>query len=435
MTTLLPAGQQVSLLRSRADVTVEKLLGGGGQGEVYQVRRSDGQALALKWYYPETATPEQRDLLGSLIDKGEPTARFLWPLDPAIIVGQDGFGYVMRLREPHYRSIVDLMKRRVEPTFRVLATAGFLLADSFWELHAKGLCYRDISFGNVFFEAATGEVVICDNDNVGIDGASEATVNGTLGFMAPEVVRGEAAPSQDTDLFSLAILLFYMLMVHHPLEGRREHEIRAFDLPAKRLLYGTRPVFIWDPADDSNRPVPSTHDNAILFWKLYPGFLRELFVQSFTEGVQDPGRRVRETQWRQAMVRLRDSIVYCGSCTAENFLETAKGVPQPACWQCRRALTIPPRLVIGRHVVVLNHDTELFPHHLQERHLDFGSPAASVIQHPTDPSRWGLRNETGVSWVAIRSDGTPVDVPPGRSVTLARGVRIQFGKAIGEIAV
>jgi serine/threonine protein kinase len=435
MSTLLPLGQQVSLLGSRVEATVEKLLGGGGQGEVYQVRRSDGLALALKWYYPESATSEQRDLLGNLIDKGEPNARFLWPLDPAVIVGRDGFGYVMRLREPHYSSIVDLMKRRVEPTFRVLASAGFLLADSFWELHAKGLCYRDISFGNVFFDGATGEVVICDNDNVGIDGASEATVNGTLGFMAPEVVRGEAAPSQDTDLFSLGVLLFYMLMVHHPLEGKRERDIRALDLPAKRLLYGTRPIFIWDPADESNRPVPSYHDNAIAFWNLYPSFLKELFVQAFTEGITDPGRRVRETQWRQAMVRLRDSILYCGSCTAENFLETAKGVPQPACWRCRRALTIPPRLVIGRQVVALNHDTKLFPHHLELAHLDFSSPAALIIQHPSDPNRWGLRNETGTSWVAIRADGTPVDVPPGRSVTLAQGVRIQFGKVIGEIAV
>ena len=40
--------------------------------------------------------------------------------------------------------------------------------------------------------------------------------------MAPEIVRGQAKASTETDLFSLAVLLFYMLFMHHPLEGARE---------------------------------------------------------------------------------------------------------------------------------------------------------------------------------------------------------------------
>jgi len=60
----------------------------------------------------------------------------------------------------HYKSINDLMKRRIEPSFRALLTAGLELADSFLRLHAKGLCYRDILFGNVFFEPDTGKISI-----------------------------------------------------------------------------------------------------------------------------------------------------------------------------------------------------------------------------------------------------------------------------------
>jgi serine/threonine protein kinase len=101
----------------------------------------------------------------------------------------------MQLRPERYKGIVDLMKRRIEPTFRALATAGIELAHSFLALHAKGLCYRDISFGNVFFDPDTGDVLICDNDNVTVDGSATSGVLGTPRFMAPEVVRGEAMPS------------------------------------------------------------------------------------------------------------------------------------------------------------------------------------------------------------------------------------------------
>ena len=206
-----------------------------------------------------------------------------------------------------------------------------------------------------FFDPDTGEVLICDNDNVGIDKGSEAGVLGTPRFMAPEVVRGEALPSTQTDLFSLGVLLFYMFMVHHPLEGRKEASIRCFDLPAMNKLYGTEPLFIFDPDDASNRPVRGYHDNALEFWPIYPQFLRNLFTKVFTEGIRDPQHgRVRETEWRSAMARLHDSIIYCPSCGMENFydLDTlrAYGKLSP-CWSCKRDVPLPPRMRIGRKLV------------------------------------------------------------------------------------
>ena len=69
---------------------------------------------------------------------------------------------------------------------------GHQLADSFLRLHTEGLCYRDISLGNVCFDPETGDTLVCDNDNVGIDGLSSGAVIGTKRFMAPEIVRREA---------------------------------------------------------------------------------------------------------------------------------------------------------------------------------------------------------------------------------------------------
>jgi serine/threonine protein kinase len=345
----------------------------------------------------------------------------------------------MPLRQPRYKGIVDLMKRRVEPAFRALATAGLELAHSYLQLHARGLCYRDISFGNVFLDPDTGEVLICDNDNVAVDGQTRGGVLGTPRFMAPEVVRGEALPSTQTDLFSLAVLLFYMLLVHHPLEGERERAIKCLDLPAMTKLYGTEPVFIFDPQDASNRPVPGYHDNALAFWPIYPQFLRDLLTRSFTDGIHDPQHaRVRESEWRAAMVRLRDSIAYCPRCGAETFYdaEALKALGRHrACWSCQGEVHLPARIRIGRNVVVLNHDALLFPHHLDDQRLyDFSRPAAAVSRHPRDPSIWGLTNLTEDRWVITGAGGTK-DVSPGQSVTLTVGTRIHFGKAEGEVRI
>ena len=435
---ILKDGQTVQTVTSRMPCTAEKFLGGGGQGEVYRANLG-GQKVALKWYFPAQATVEQRAALEILIKKGPPSEKFLWPIELTESKDVPGFGYIMPLRGPQYKSIVDLMKRQAEPTFRALATAGLELANSFLGLHAMGYCYRDISFGNVFFEPNTGEILICDNDNVAVDGATEGGILGTPRFMAPEIVRGEARPSMQTDLYSLAVLLFYMLMVHHPLEGKRESSIKCLDLPAMNKLYGTDPLFIFDPQDDSNHPVEGFHDNALAFWPLYPVFIRELFTEAFTEGLHDPQERIRESEWRAAMARMRDAIIYCPKCGSENFYsaEKLKATGNPGmCWACNTTLVLPPRIRIDDAIVMLNWDTKLYPHHVDnDRLYDFSKPIAEVNQHPTDPSIWGLRNLSEEKWVITTDDGAILDVEPGRNVRLAVGTKVNFGKKEGEIRV
>jgi serine/threonine protein kinase len=438
MDQILKLGQKVRTVSSRASCVVEKFLGGGGQGEVYQAAIS-GKSVALKWYYPASATAEQRKALETLVKMGAPSDRFLWPMELAEAPGAAGFGYIMPLRDPRFKGIVDMMKRRIEPGFRALATAGLELSDSYLQLHARGLCYRDISFGNAFFDPDSGEVLICDNDNVAVDNQSRGGVYGTPRFMAPEIVRGDALPGTQTDLFSLSVLLFYMFMMHHPLEGKKELAIKCLDLPAMKKLYGTEPLFIFDPLDNSNAPDSRHQGNALVFWNLYPEFLRDLFTKAFTDGISDPQHgRVRESNWRGAMVRLRDAIIYCVHCKAENFHDSngsnaSQENPGP-CWSCARQLRLPPRVRIGKSFVMLNHDTTLFAHHVdEEKRYDFTQTVAAVTKHPTNQTIWGLKNLSGQTWSTTNSKGETKDVVPGRSVTLALGTRINFGHAEGEI--
>lgn len=434
---LFRPGQIVTGETSRQDYRLEGLLGQGGQGEVYRAAGASGP-VAVKWYYGRMASPAQQRGLREMIAAGPPSARFLWPIELAAAPDIPGFGYVMALRPSRFCGASSLMRGREDVSLRTITRAGYLLADSFFQLHAKGLCYRDISFGNVFFDSETGDVLICDTDNVTVDGSDAGTILGTPRFMAPEIVRGEANPSSKTDLYSLAVLLFQLLMVHHPLEGKRESTIDCFDREAMNHLYGEDPRFIFDPKDDANAPDPRRHRNAIDHWSLYPAFIRDLFIRAFTDGLTNPEHgRVRESEWRAAMVRLGDLVVECSRCGAERCFDP--DAPDLAdggeCWNpaCHEA-GWPPRIHVGDAVVVLETGVRLYPHHLSRNRLyGFDAPLAEVVRHPDAPEVLGLKNLSTVTWKAVNHRAERRTVPPGRTMRLGNGVVIRFGEVEGVV--
>ena len=140
---------------------------GGGQGVVHLATAEDA-VFALKWLRPSERNADLYNSIRALVDRPSPHPSFVWPIDLVVSDDLGGFGYLMRYMEPRFISFSQMLEG--SPTFRVLATVGRNLVDAFHALHTKGLCYRDISFGNLFVDPETAEVAICDNDNVGIDG-------------------------------------------------------------------------------------------------------------------------------------------------------------------------------------------------------------------------------------------------------------------------
>lgn len=401
---------------------ITEWLGEGAQGAVFAAAIAGGQ-VALKWYHPAAATPQQQQRLQQIVAAGSPCAAFLWPQDLVRIEENDGFGYLMPLRPASFVSLNALMTRAVDAPFSVMATAAREMAHALLLLHARGFCYRDISFGNVFLDPHSGKILITDNDNVVVDGTGADGILGTPRFMAPEIVRGEAQPGIAGDLYSLAVVLFYLLMLHHPLEGRREAAIHSLDLPAMQQLYGRAPLFIFDPADDSNAPVPGLHDNALTFWPMYPQFVRDLFVRSFTEGLHAPQRRVRETEWRAAMTELIGLTFTCEPCGAE-LVHPEPFTPEPVhCWQCRQSVPRPLGLRYGSRIVLLQAGRKM------------EAAQAEVVRHPQHPGRLGLKNHSPQPW-RCRMPGQAADlvVPPGQSVALLPGARF-FWEVAAEVCM
>jgi len=419
-------------------------LGDGGQGTVHLVASADGRRFAVKWYYPGQATPAQRETIRRLVRRGPPPGpaarRFLWPED---LVG-DGrerpFGYVMPLIDPRrFASLSEVMNgARPAPGFAAMCEITFQMANSYRRLHLQGLCYRDISRNNLHFDTAGGDVLIGDNDNIGAAGDEYAQVLGTWDYMAPEVIRGDARPSSDSDLHSLSVLLFELWIWHHPLHGMMEYAVHSWDDAAKRQIYGVTPIFIFDPEDPRNAlPEAADYDTARRRWAHCPAGLRDLFCKTFTIGLGRPERRVTEGEWQRAAKTAADALAPCPGCSAEN--PAGPGVGRLSCWHCGTRVPLAPWLGLktagGRQRMLLNGGFRLTPWHVTGDPEAEGAALGELTRHPQDPAVWGLKNLGPAVWLAILPDGCRREVAPGRSLPLMAGTEIHMpvGDAVATI--
>lgn len=437
----LPPGTRLHALESGQPCVVRELLGEGGQGEVYRVDVG-GQDRALKWYNDLVLRIDRglQRRLRTAIDLGAPSPHYLWPQELVTDATGRRLGYVMRLRRPGTVKMQALLAQEVRPSFRVVAHAGWQLADALLSLHALGLVYQDLNAGNVFVDPHRGAVEVCDNDNVDIDG-SPSVMGGVMEYQAPEVVLRRSGPSRASDLHSLAVMLFRMLHAGHPLVGACELACANLaDLGTMRRVYGSQACFVFDPADDRNRPLPDRHGPVLGHWAIYPQALRELFTRAFTAGLHDPGARVQESEWRRALRQLHDSVQTCPACGAQNFHDPARrasGRASHPCWHCGHALPVAPlRIGLRRrggapneppdHVVVLEPGAVLHADQLGAASAPAPPVAARVEAGPV------LVNHGAGPWIDwTRGPGEPV--PPGAGVALAAGTRIGFGDVDGVV--
>lgn len=435
---MLQTGDIVKGQLSGQQYKVIARLGEGGQGSVFLASGGRDQ-IAIKWYHRQTATEQQQKMIAKLISMGPPRGesgkRFVWPQDIVAKAGLPSFGYVMPAVDlKSYAELGQVWARlRPSPGMKQRCRISWQLAQAYRQLHLAGYCYRDISMGNFLFDPASGDVLIIDNDNIGINQQSGSKILGTMEFMAPEVIVGKATPSTSTDLYSLAVLLFYFWIWHHPMHGMLEYSVRVWDIPAKRMIYGERPVFIFDPRDASNRlPADPEYQTPLRFWDVCPKSIQDLFIRSFTDGIKNPDRRVTEGEWVRAFRQLENQTVRCPHDRAENFWQP--GMKQVQCWHCKRRFDAPPSFVVstssGLNQILVLPETKLKRGEL-EPYCDesvMEEIAAEVVQNPNNPNVWGLKNLTADSWFFTPADGSDErEVVPGRSMPIIAGHSLRMG--------
>jgi serine/threonine protein kinase len=305
-------GQRIKTVTNHELEIVQKL-GEGGQGIVYKVNYN-GKALALKWYFGNKLHDKQRfyQNIQNNIKLGAPTKAFLWPLEITEMY-DDSFGYLMDLRPSEYKDFSLFLLAKVHfESIDAIINAALCITNGFRALHSKGYGYQDLNDGNFFVNPKTGDVLICDNDNVA-PYRENLGIAGKCRYMAPEVVMGKKMPDVHTDRFSLAVVLYMLLFLNHPLEGKKTL-CPCLTEELERKFYGSDPVFVWDETNDSNRPVRGVHANEIKLWPVYPKFVRDTFQAAFTHEAMignDVEHRVTEKDWQKVFTDLRDFTIKC----------------------------------------------------------------------------------------------------------------------------
>ncbi|MEO8737315.1 MAG: protein kinase [Edaphobacter sp.] len=207
--------------------TVIRFIARGGMGEVYEVedRFLQGVHVALKMILPWLATNdvsshrfEQEVLLARKLNHpslcpiydiarcSEPPPPFLF-LTMKLLSGET---LASRLRRPPL-----IPQREAVAIFHQMASG--LAA-----IHAAGIIHRDIKTNNVMLDYSGTELCLSIMD-FGLARLHESqttvltdgTIVGTPGYIAPELLHGQA-PTEETDIFALGVLLQKVLIGDHP---------------------------------------------------------------------------------------------------------------------------------------------------------------------------------------------------------------------------
>lgn len=407
----LKSGSLVSLTIGE-QARVIKELGRGGQGIVYLVDVR-GQQMALKWYINAPDDAFYRNLEHN-ISSGAPSNAFLWP-EYLTEKQQGSYGYVMKLRPQNYYEFGNFLLAKVSfKSFKAMLNAAMKICNGFMMLHRFGYSYQDLNDGNFFIDPHTGDVLICDNDNVMPQG-EKSGIMGKARYMAPEIVAG-GTPDKYSDRFSLSVILFMLFYANHPFEGAKVVACPCLTENYEKKFYGSEAVFIYNPTDKSNLPVRGIHQNVIRRWSVLPQLLRDTFIEEFSqEKLKNPNTRILEQQWQKIISQLRDELIVCPNCGEETFIEVDGCTSK--CMNCGKAIDVSNRLLIANRSLALTPKTELY--------IDNSNDVDGVVV--TDSNGLALiKNVSKDDWTVETPSGKIKIVAPQTCMPVKSGLKITF---------
>jgi len=392
--------------------TIIKELGRGGQGIVYLVEVC-GEKKALKWYLNAPDDKFYRNLAQN-IASGAPSDAFLWP-EYLTEKQQGSYGYIMKLRPQNYYEFGNFLLAKVSfKSFTAMLSAAMKICDGFMMLHRFGYSYQDLNDGNFFIDPQTGDVLICDNDNVMPQG-EKSGIMGKARYMAPEIVAG-GIPDKYSDRFSLSVILFMLFYANHPFEGAKVVACPCMTEAFEKKFYGSEALFIYDPTDKSNLPVRGMHQNVIRRWPVFPQMLRDAFIEEFSkEKLQDPCTRMIEQNWKKIISSVRDSLVVCQHCAEETFVNVSDSTDK--FMNCGKDVDLSKRLVINNRSLPLTQNTYIY--------IDEDNTPDGVVT--TDSNGFMLiKNISTETWTVETPSGKIKTVAPNEILPVKEGLKITF---------
>jgi serine/threonine protein kinase len=316
---MLKANDSVRTTTGR-NLTVIKLLSGGGEGYIALVRENGKRAMeVVKIFHPNHTNSERlartKYLCSLRWQDSCPTL-----VMPRELISENGLlGYTM-----DYIPGIELVEflETESYTFTDLIVILLGIAGALFRLHSGGVAHGDVRQANVLIVplGVAFHPYLIDFDNFRVNGVPLPPCYGEKMYLAPELYHALNAgqivrPDIATEKFAFRILAEELLTLRHPSAGYQ-------DTPElfEQAMYGK---WVHDPASPPVKGVGG-----------YPsGILNARMAGLFRRGMShDPVKRPELTEWVGALLAALDEACMCPSCGYPCLADASKiRCPNPAC--------------------------------------------------------------------------------------------------------
>ncbi len=337
-----------TLMDGREVYFENEVLGEGSEGFVYF---EEGHRYVLKFYKDARAAdePELWERLKNIVYSFNPLLDedtgsfwreyFCWPesviVKPRFGVRVPAYSGNYYTRDGHEKRMgffvsergLNLIPEDERGDWRRIMQMALTMARSVRRLHSSGLAHSDLSYNNFLADPTNGKAVMIDLDGLVVPGIHPPKVAGTPGLIAPEVYMRKGLPSIRTDLHALAVLVYQLLLLRHPLRGPKQHACNSQE-EYEQISYGQGALFIEHPSDRSNRPEVMAQD-----YQVTGRFLSSLIEKSMVEALFKPDLRPTAADWERALVHTLNTLVPCSnrSCSKGWFVLESEHSRCPWC--------------------------------------------------------------------------------------------------------
>jgi len=205
---------------------IRERVGVGGTANVFLAQdKKTKRSLVLKVLKPEASA--HKPTLQAFVQEAKLLQRLEHPgLVKGAGVARSGQTYFCRLEHVRGSTLLELLEGGHDFDESRALDVVLKVAEALQYLESEGIVHRDVKPGNIMLDER-GRVVLIDLGFAAEGGASASggAAAGTVAYLSPEEARGGAQADSRSDIYSLGISLFHLVVGRLPFESSDDREV------------------------------------------------------------------------------------------------------------------------------------------------------------------------------------------------------------------